>query len=688
MDSQHTVPDEHLQLIVEATPTPMLILWPDDAFTIAGVTDAYLKETLTVRNEIVGRALFDVFPDNPAAPEADATANLRASLKYVVATKKPHTMAIQRYDVPDRDRGGFAFRYWSPVNAPVIARDGRLLYVLHRVENVTEFMLAQQANEALREQSRALTAELGRSEAEASRRGAALDVTTNALQRMTEDAKAWRLGEEKFRLVTDALPQMVWTARADGYLDYHNRYFYEFSGAAHKAAEGQEWTSFVHPDDLASAELAWSRSVATKQPYETMFRVRHRSGEYRWTLARAILVRDNHAGLLKWVGSNTDIHEKVLAEQELREAHQRKDEFLAMLAHELRNPLAPIRAGAELLPQLSTDPVQVERVGTMIRRQIVHVMSLIDDLLEVSRVTQGLVALDKHNLDFRQVVEDSVEQVRPLVDARTHRLTVDMPDAVVCVFGDHKRLVQVLSNLLNNAAKYTPDGGRIALAVRCSSDSAITTVKDNGIGMKPDLLRTAFDLFQQGERTSERTEGGLGLGLALVKSMVGQHGGSVVATSGGPGKGSELEVRLPLAQGEPEEAPANQKIVQAPMEHRRLRVLLVEDNVEVADALGMVLDIMGNDVVIEHDAHGALARAKTETFDICMLDIGLPSMDGYELARHLRASPGSQGAVFVAHTGYGQEADRKKSEAAGFAHHLVKPVGIHDLQAVLNRSGH
>lgn len=291
MDSQNPVPDEHLQLIVEATPTPMLILWPDDAFTIAGVTDAYLKETLTVRNEIVGRALFDVFPDNPAAPEADATTNLHASLKYVVATKKPHTMAIQRYDVPDRDRGGFAFRYWSPVNAPVIARDGRLLYVLHRVENVTEFMLSQKANEALREQSRALTAELGRSEAEASRRGAALDLTTNALQRMTEDAQAWRLGEEKFRMVTDALPQMVWTARADGQLDYHNQHFYDFSGAAQRAAEGQDWKNFVHPEDLASAEQAWSRSVAAKEPYEAMFRVRHRSGEYRWTLARAALVR-------------------------------------------------------------------------------------------------------------------------------------------------------------------------------------------------------------------------------------------------------------------------------------------------------------------------------------------------------------------------------------------------------------
>lgn len=688
MDSQNTVPDKDFRLLFESVPTPLLILKPDAAFTIAGVSDMYLEETLTVREEIVGKGLFDVFPDNPAVPEADATTNLRASLLYAVSTKKTHTMAVQRCDVPDRERGGFAFRYWKPINAPVIGPDGRLLYILHRVENVTDFMLSQQVNEALTEQSRTLTAELGRSEAEASRRGAALDVTTNALERMTEDAQAWRLGEQKFRLVTDALPQMVWTARADGHLNYHNQHFYDFSGAAHKAAEGEDWKTFVHPDYLAKAELAWRHSVATKEPYETVFRVRHRFGEYRWTLARAILVRDTQADVLKWVGSNTEIHEKVLAEQGLREAHQRKDEFLAMLAHELRNPLAPIRAGAELLPELSTDPVQVNRIGTMIRRQIVHVMSLIDDLLEVSRVTQGLIALDKHNLDFRQVVEHAVEQLRPLIDARAHHLTVDVPNKVACVFGDHNRLVQVLGNLLNNAAKYTPDGGRIEVTVQCSSGSIVTAVRDNGIGMEPELLRTAFDLFQQGERTSERKEGGLGLGLALVKSMIEQHGGNVVAKSAGRNKGSTIEVKLPLVQGEPEVVSANHKIEPTPVGQKRRRVLLVDDNIEVAEALGMVLDIMGNDVAIEHDAQGALARARSESFDVCLLDIGLPGMDGYELARHLRALPGSQGAVFVAHTGYGQEDDRKRSEAAGFAHHLVKPVGIHDLQCVLSHSGH
>ncbi|MEC5409436.1 ATP-binding protein [Paraburkholderia sp. MPAMCS5] len=687
MNERHALPEGHLRLILEATPTPMLVLHPDANFTIVGVSDAYLRETLTVREQIFNKGLFDVFPDNPAVPEADATTNLRASLAYVVATKKPHTMAIQRYDVPDRRRGGFAFRYWSPVNAPVIGPDGQLLYILHRVENVTDYVLSQEANQTLREQSRLLTVELDKSEAEASRRGAALAAATNELRRLTIDAEAWRLGEEKFRLVMDALPQMIWTARADGHVDYHNQHFYDVTGTAHQAAEGHEWKRLVHPDDLATTEKAWTRSVATGERYEAMFRVRHRSGNYRWTLARATVVRDNRAEVLKWVGSNTDIHEKVLAENALRDVNRRKDEFLAMLAHELRNPLAPIRAGAELLPDVSADQAQVNRVGTMIRRQIVHVMGLINDLLEVSRITQGIISLDKRNLDFRQVVDESIEQVRPLIDAHRHSLTVGVPAEVVCVFGDHKRLVQMLTNLLHNATKYTPDGGRIAISVRCLSGEVTVTVRDNGVGMEPQLLRTAFDLFQQGERTSERKEGGLGLGLALVKSMVEHHGGSVVARSAGRGKGSELEVRLPLVRAKPQAVPSKPEIVPAAGDPKRLRVLLVDDNAEVADALGMVLEVLGNDVRIEHDADGALTRAQAETFDVCVIDIGLPGMDGYELARHLRDLPGTRGAVFAAHTGYGQEDDRKKSEAAGFAHHLVKPVGIADLQSVLNDGG-
>ncbi|SAL88496.1 PAS/PAC sensor hybrid histidine kinase [Caballeronia arvi] len=600
--------------------------------------------------------------------------------------KTPHTMALQRYDILDRVSGGFVFRYWSPVNAPVIAPDGRLLYIVHRVENVTDYVKSLEANEALRDLSRLLEARLSRSEAEVLRNSAALNATTHALQRLTEDARSWRVGEEKFRLVTDALPQIVWTALEDGHVNYRNQHFYEFTGASRIPGKNDDWVQFVHPDDRASVKEVWSRSVATGEPYEAVFRVRHQSGEYRWTLARALPVRGESSTMLTWVGTNTDIHEKVLAEQQLRDAHRRKDEFLAMLAHELRNPLAPIRAGAELLSQLSLDKERVSRVGVIIRRQVVHMTGLIDDLLDVSRVTRGRILLNKRNLDLKQVVRDSVEQVRPLFEAHGHRFTVEIPDETVCVYGDHKRLVQVMSNLLNNAAKYTPDGGLIALTVAATSEEVVAGVKDNGIGMEPELLRTAFDLFRQGSKSVGGAEGGLGLGLALVKSMVEQHGGNVAARSEGLGKGSLITVRLPRMHCDLAGAPAHEELGQPAVERRRLRVLLVDDNVDVAESMGLVLEILGNEVVVAHDAAGALTPAHQQTFDICMLDIGLPGVDGFELAHRLRILPGCNGAILVAHTGYGQDEDRRKSAEAGFAYHLVKPVSVHDLQNVLDHA--
>ncbi|MDR5749722.1 MULTISPECIES: ATP-binding protein [unclassified Caballeronia] len=518
------------------------------------------------------------------------------------------------------------------------------------------------------------------------RHGEALNATTLALQKATEEADAWRLGEEKFRLITDALPQIVWTARPDGSVDYYNQHFRDFAGARPSSPAGTAWEEFVHPDDLASVNTAWSRSVTTGDPYETMFRVRHHSGAYRWTLARAVAVRDSDAAIVKWIGSNTDIHEKVLAEHELREAHRRKDDFLAMLAHELRNPLAPIVAGAQMLSMLRPEDARVVQVGEVIQRQIGHMKSLIDGLLDVSRVTRGLISLDKRVLDIHQIVYESVEQVRPLIEAHKHRLTLQLAAEVLCVCGDHKRLVQLLSNLLNNAAKYTADGGRLILTTKASPTEVIVSVEDDGIGMTPDLLQTAFDLFQQGGRTAVRAEDGLGIGLALVKSLVEQHRGTISATSKGTDQGSEFIVRFPRVEGEPagviddERKPVH-------LEARSRRVLVVDDNVDVADSLGMVLEVLGNAVVVEHEAQSAIRRARHEPFDVFILDIGLPGMNGYELARELRAVSGAEDAIFVAYTGYGQDEDRRLSDEAGFAHHLVKPAGIHELQQVLADHG-
>ncbi|WP_244808364.1 hybrid sensor histidine kinase/response regulator [Caballeronia zhejiangensis] len=319
----------------------------------------------------------------------------------------------------------------------------------------------------------------------------------------------------------------------------------------------------------------------------------------------------------------------------------------------------------------------------MIARQIAHVKSLIDDLLEVSRVTQGRVSLEERTVDMKQVVHDSCEQVRPVLESHRHRLNLHLPAEAICVRGDHNRLVQVMSNLLNNAAKYTPGRGVITLSAERGANEVIVRLKDNGIGMEPELLKRAFDLFQQGERDISRNEGGLGLGLALVKSLVEQQRGTVTAVSEGAGKGSELVVRLPLVGETATKRQTEERVLTTRGSSPRRRVLLVDDNVEVAESVGMVLEILGHEVAIEHEAQGALERAKHERFDRCILDIGLPGMNGYELARELRQISGTREAVFVAHTGYGQSEDRRLSSEAGFTHHLVKPAAILELERVL-----
>jgi hypothetical protein len=303
-----------------------------------------------------------------------------------------------------------------------------------------------------------------------------------------------------------------------------------------------------HPDDQEVAWARWSHSLVTGEPYEIEYRLRHRDGGYRWVLGRALPVRDAHGGIQRWMGTCTDIHEHKLTEDALREADQRKDEFLAMLGHELRNPLAPIRSAAALLPLAKADPARVEHIGRVIARQSTHMTGLIDDLLDVSRVTRGLIALVQEDVAARLLVDEAVEQARPLVEARAHALAiVDHADGA-CVHGDRKRLVQVIANLLANAAKYTPPGGSIVVTLVQVDKMVEIAVGDNGIGMAPDLVDSVFELFRQGQRTPDRAQGGLGIGLALVKKLVHLHGGWVRASSAGEGLGSEVMVALPACE--------------------------------------------------------------------------------------------------------------------------------------------
>ncbi|QNA98365.1 PAS domain-containing protein [Massilia sp. Se16.2.3] len=366
-----------------------------------------------------------------------------------------------------------------------------------------------------------------------------------------------RDSELRFRTITNAMPQMVWTALPDGTVDYHNEQFYAFVGMAAGTAEGTAWAeSLLHPDDREPGRARWEHSVATGDPYEITYRARHHSGEYRWILARGRPLRDESGVIVKWLGTDTDIHESKLNEEALQAANHRKDEFLAMLAHELRNPLAPISAAAQVLRLMPHNADKVRQYSEVISRQVSHMTTLVNDLLDVSRVTRGMVQLEQSEVDVKSVVTSAAEQVHPLVEGGGHALALQLGSARACVLGDRARLIQVTANLLANAAKYTPRGGTITLAVDVEDGKVRIVVSDNGNGIDAALLPHVFDLFVQGKRTPDRARGGLGLGLALVKNIVGMHGGQVAVHSEGAGRGARFTVELPSMAASAPQAPS------------------------------------------------------------------------------------------------------------------------------------
>lgn len=406
---------------------------------------------------------------------------------------------------------------------------------------------------------------------------------------------------------------------------------------------------------------------------------RYADGESLWIEVRVYPALDG--GLAFFF---RDISERKAVEQKLKETDHRKDVFLAMLAHELRNPLAPVSAAADVLRVMPGDEQRVRQASEIIGRQVRHMSGMIDDLMDVSRVTRGLVSLETARLDARHIVADAVEQVAPLLENRHHKLAMQLPSSPVHLCCDQKRLIQVITNLLNNAAKYTPDGGHISITLASEAEQAIICIKDNGIGMSRDMVESAFELFVQAERTSDRAQGGLGIGLALVKSLVDLHGGTISASSEGPGQGSTFTLRLPRVQAGEQRSdtlPEPTPCAAAP----GLRLMVVDDNIDAARMLALCLEAAGHHVFVEHESIQALERARQEAPDACVVDIGLPQMDGNELARQLRRQPETAGALLIAATGYGQEQDRRAALDAGFDHHLVKPVNMEHLLSLLIR---
>ena len=499
-----------------------------------------------------------------------------------------------------------------------------------------------------------------------------------------------RNSDERYRLALEASGNIAtWMVDPEtnmGFLDERFASIFDVDlEMAKNGAPVEAFTVRIHPEDRRMVEEAIAKSIRTEERYDIDYRIVQRSGKVVWVTVKGKMFADVTTGKQQFAGVAVEITERKAIEDSLHESNRRKDEFLAMLAHELRNPLAPITAAAQLLITAKLDEERIHKTSQVIVRQVNHMTSLVDDLLDVSRVNRGLAKIEKTPVDIRLIVSDAVEQTTPLIQSRHHHLAMELAPGAVIVNVDRKRLIQVVANVLHNAAKYTPDGGRIYLRTEVEEQEVIIEVTDNGIGMPPDLTERVFDIFTQGHVTSDRNSGGLGLGLALVKSLVGLHGGSVTVNSKGLGYGSSFIIRLPRGAGlVPLDAsgpvPASlQKAEQA------LRILVVDDNIDAAEMIAMLLETTGYEVLVEHSAKRALERTAREKPDVCLLDIGLPEMNGNELARQLRKQPGMADAVLIALTGYGQDEDRENTKSAGFDYHFVKPIDTAELTALLAR---
>jgi PAS domain S-box-containing protein len=489
---------------------------------------------------------------------------------------------------------------------------------------------------------------------------------------------ALAVSEQRLRLAQAVAQIGAWELKPDAESIHFSPESCELFGLAGNAPVNlyQLWLSLIDPRDRhALQDLVHECSASGTA--EAEYRYRHPTRGLRWIHCRAGKIDDGVENLI--VGMSLDVTERRKAEEALKDVNQRKDEFLAMLAHELRNPLAPIRNAVQILRAHSTQEPELEWARTVIERQTQHLIRLVDDLLDASRIVRGKIVLKKSTVEISELVQHAVDTSQPLIRSRRHHLHVTLPPGSLTIEGDLTRLEQALANLLNNAAKYTDEGGQIWLDVSTDTPDIMLQVRDTGPGIAPTLLPHVFDLFTQAERPLDRAQGGLGVGLTLVKILIEMHGGTVEARNAAIGHGAEFIIRLPAQTARPAKstsARAGVAHAQAamPAGDRPMRILVVDDNVDAADSIAVLLGMDGFEARSVHGSLAALDTVGSFKPDVVLLDIGLPVLDGYEVAQRLRVRLCEQPIRIIALSGYGQQADREKAARAGFDDYLVKPV--------------
>lgn len=497
--------------------------------------------------------------------------------------------------------------------------------------------------------------------------------------------EALQKSQRRLQLALDAAGLGIWEWDAGGHRIHWSQRVSDVLGVGPEELDAHAETlrRFIHPDDAAAFGAllaAWQQGK--EQANEV--RIVRPDQQIRWVDLHGCAEYDGQGQISGLVGTMVEITDRKQWEQKLRDNDRRKDEFLATLAHELRNPLAPLRNGLEILRHPGGRD-RADRIHAMMERQVNILSRLVDDLLEVSRITRGVIELRKQRVDLSEVVRNAIETSSTLIERSEHNLIVALPEQPLPVNGDPMRLAQVFANLINNSARYTPRKGQIYIAAKREANEAVVSVRDTGIGITKAALPRIFEMFARDEQAARAGSGGLGIGLTLVRSLVGMHGGSVEARSEGAGRGAEFVVRLPLAPEAAQVASRTEEAVALPVASQR--VLVVDDNHDAADAAGNLLEVTGADVRVVYDGASALEQVADFEPDVILLDLGMPGMDGYEVARRLRQHPQGKHATLIALTGWGQEEDRKRTRETGFHHHLVKPLNLRDLQSRLAATG-